>query len=493
MSAACLPGFGVSRRRAGLLITALILTAAIGIALASYLRLSSQMLRMSQRNVYLTAAVDLAEIGLEQGMWALNTAIDDEDAAWAGWDNDGTNAWRRFGGFDYGGGVTGHVNVLATNYSGSGTHVVAKAVVRLHDGQVIEKWTRVTLGGRSLFTFGLLARNKITAAGGAEFDSWVSDPDNDDSTPPIPWSAAVAKSNITIAAAATGSAAVTLNPSAIVYGKVAVGTNSGSAITYGAQTGAGVNSNAGLYQGWGTKVGVKGSMPSASNPFLAADSLATGMTASFETTAAPGGVTLAANYVLPRSVSGPPWYLSEESIGTTGGTTILQMSKFTVEGAATVTIKGDVTLVLPPSGVETLKVTASGKIALESGATLKIYTPGNIDISGAGVVNPSAPKSVQIWSTRAEGSMGQTINLGGSGNYSGILYAPDAVLNVPGGTNFFGAAVAYNANFTGSGKFHFDESLKNLAVGAGGSVGIESYSELGTPELRAPYAALLNF
>lgn len=480
-------------RRAGLLITALILTAVIGIALASYLKLSAQMLRMSQRNVYLTAAVDLAEIGLEHGLWALNAAVEEKPGAWSGWEIEGGNASRSFDGFAYGGGVNGRVNVLVANYNSSGGSVVSRARITLHDGQVVEKWMRVTLAGRSLFSFGLLARDKISAAGGAEFDSWVSDPDNDDSTPPVPWSASVARSNIIIAAASTASSAVTLRPSAVVYGKVAVGTNSGASVTYGAQSGAGNNAAAGLYQDWGTKVGQKGAMPSGSHPYTAPDALITGITASFETADVPKGATLAGNYVLPRSVSGPPYYLSTESIGTTGATTILQMSKFTVEGAATVTIKGDVTLILTPTCVETFKVTASGKIALENGATLKIYTPGNIDISGAGVVNPSAPKSVQIWSTRPPGSLGQTINLGGSGNYSGIIYAPDAALSIPGGTNVFGAAVVYSASLTGSGKFHFDESLKKLGAGAGGSVRIESYSELGTPELRAPYLAALDF
>lgn len=484
-----------SRERGGLLITALMLTAIMGIALSSYLSLGRSAIRLSNRNFYVNAAVDLAETGVEQGMWAVNAAASNDTAAWTGWTTDSTTARRTFSGFSYSGGVTGYVKVHVSNYAGSGAVVTAKSTVVLQDNQVIEKWIQVTLKGRSLFAYALLARNKITAAGGCEFDSWESDPDGNPATAAIPWSSSVANSNATIAAGSTAASAVTLSPSAIVYGKVAVGTASGAAIVYGAQTGAGKNSAAGLYQDWGTKVGVKGSMPSSSNPYLATESLTTGFSASFEETAAPGGATVRAAYVLPRGVSGPPYYLSAESLGTTGAATILQLDKLTVEGAATLTIKGDVTLILPPSGVQTINITASGKVVLESGATLTIYTPGNINVSGAGIANPSAPEALQIWSTRASGSLGQTIALAGSGSLSGVIYAPDATLSIPGGTNFFGAAVVYSATLTGSGKFHFDESLKNFSSsgGEGGSVEIESYLELNTTAQRNPYESLMNF
>lgn len=486
---------GKSKKRAGLLITALILMAVMAVSLSSYLSLGRAALRVSNRNFYVNAAVDLAETGVEQAMWAINAAAASDTSAWTGWTLDGSAARRAFSGFTYAGGVTGAVNVYVANYSGAGAVVTAKARVSLPDGAVVEKWLKISLKGRTIFAYGLLARDRITAAGGCEFDSWNSDPDNNPATAMVAYSTSVATSNANIAAASTASSAVTLNPSAIVYGKVAVGTNSGSAITYGSQTGAGKNSAAGLYQDWGTKVGVKGSMPSGSNPYLAPDSLVTGFSASFDTTTAPGGATVRASYVLPRSVSGPPYYLSEESLGTAGANTMLQMDKLTVEGAATLTIKGNVTLVMPPSGVETFLVTGSGKIVLDANATLTVYTPGNINVSGAGIANPSAPQALQIWSTRPAGSTGQTIKLAGSGAMSGVIYAPDAALSLPGGTNFFGAAVVYSASLTGSGKFHFDEALKNFSpAGSGGSsVAIASYQELNTPAARQPYLSLLNF
>lgn len=473
----------------------------VAIALAGYVRLSSSAMRMSNRSFYTNAAVDLAEIGVEQAMWALNR-ISSHSGAWSGWTalNGGTDLTRVFNDFGYAGGVAGEVRVHVKN-PGPGAVVTSRAVITLKDGHVLEKWIQVKLKRRSLFAHALVARDKISAEGGVVFDSWNSDPDNDPSTPFIPWSESVSMSNATIAAASTDESAVRLKPSAIVYGTVLVGTESGADITYGSMSGAGFNAEAGLYQDWGTKVGNKDEMPSGSHPYLAQDALSTGFSASFEEIVAPEGATVVSSYVLPHNktvVKSNQWsswtenvYVSQDSIGETGAETILQMEKLTVEGAATLTIKGDVTLVLPSSGVETLKVTASGKVTLEEGASLTIYTAGDVDISGAGIANPSSPSALQIWSTRASGSLGQTIKLGGSGQLSGVIYAPDAAFSIPGGTNFFGAAVVYSGSFTGSGKFHYDESLQNYSFGRESRVEIGSYTELTTPELRRPYAEFL--
>jgi Tfp pilus assembly protein PilX len=227
-------GSGRRAQRGGLLITALLLMAVMAIALTSYLSLGRATLRMANRNFYLNGAVDLAETGIEQAMWAINAAANGDATAWQGWTTSGSTAQRTFPDFEYSGGVVGSVNVYVENYAGSGAVVTAKAKVVLQDKKVVEKWIQVKLKGRSLFEYGVLARDKISAEGGCVFDSWVSDPDLDSSTAPIPYSSSVAKSNGSIAAGATGAASVTLKPSAKVYGKVSVGTASGPTITTGA-------------------------------------------------------------------------------------------------------------------------------------------------------------------------------------------------------------------------------------------------------------------
>lgn len=472
-------GFPCDRnpRRGGLLITALILMAVIGIALTSYLSLSRAVLQSSHRNLYLTAAVDLAEVGLEHGMWALNAAYAGTSGAWTGWSGGpatpgDANAWRKFTGFSYDGGGRGEVSVYVVNYQGGAPHVVSKAVITMNDGRAVEKWMRVIVKKRSLFGYGLLARDTITASGGAYFDSWISDPDGNPATPPVAYSSSVARNFAPVATVSSATPSISLG-SADLYGTVAVGAKT----------------TAGVAVSWGGQVGPRG-MPISGSYNIAPGALSTEFSASFETVTPPTGATVRAVYKIPYNLSVAPYYVSAENMGTTGAATIYQMDKVTVEGAATLTIRGDVTLILPPTGVETLKVAGSGKIVLATNATLTIYTPGNIDISGAGIANPSAPEAMQIWSTR-NGTSGQTIKLEGSGALSAIIYAPDAVMTLPGGVHFSGAAVVKSATLSGSGAFHYDESLKNF--GGSGSLGIESYTELETAESREDYVELMEF
>jgi Tfp pilus assembly protein PilX len=460
------------RQRGSILITALIFAAAIAIVIASILPLARNSRRLSNRLFYDFAAQDLAESGLEQGMWAINASYAGNSSAWSSWTTDTNNAWRKFSNFSYSGGNTGSVNVCVAGYAGSNPVVVAKAVITLQDGQSVEKWVKVTVKTRSLFAYGLLARNHITMSGGASFDSWKSDPDNDSSTAPVAYSSSVALDNAGVASSSTDTPAISIG-SADIYGKVAVGATS----------------SAGLAMSWGGQVGPHG-MPISGSYNVAANALSTDFKANFETVTAPTGATVMSPYVLPRSVSGPPYYLSTESFGAAGATTILQMDSISISGAATLTIQGDVTIILPPSATTTIGISGSGRIALASGASLKIYTPGSINISGAGIANSGAPQSLQIWST-TNGASGQTISLSGSGAYSGIIYAPDAALSSSGGTNYYGAAIVGSATFSGSGAFHYDESLKNY--GSSGSIGIDSYSELNTPADRSPYSSQLNF
>src|SRR5690606_4905322 len=141
------------------------------------------------------------------------------------------------------------------------------------------------------------------------------------------------------------------------------------------------------------------------------------------------------------------------------------MDTLTVKAGATLTFAGDVTLVLPQGNIKTLRVIEGGSIKLAPGANLTIYTAGNIEISGAGLFNQIAPQQLQIWGTAPHH---QRIDFQGSGRMSGVIYAPNADIVLPGGTDFYGAIVANNITMSGSGSFHYDESLKSLS-GHGGA------------------------
>ena len=487
-----------SRRRGGVLLTSLILMIVLGLILASHLALSRNALKLSNRAFYLNAALDIAETGLEQAIWSLNNANLGNASAWSGWTVASGNASRKFTNFGLGRGASGEVNVYVTGYQGAAPVILAKGLVRVSSEVApVEKWLRVTVanGGtatvpdttKSLFAYGLLARESIYANGGAWMDSWKSDPDNNPATPSVRWSSGVALSNARVAVQSSTPGALWID-GADIFGTASVGSSTSTGLKM---------------KDWDGQIGPRGSTFTGKYRVVPG-SLAVDFKATYEKVEAPTNISsVQAAYVLPRNVSGPPYYVSAESIGTTGGTTVLQMGKMTVEGAATLTIKGDVTLYMPTYGVETLKVAGSGKILLEKGATLKIVTPGNIKVEGAGIANSGAPANVQIWSTTNGLLNGQTISLAGSAALNAILYAPDAALTLPGHTDFSGAAVVRTASLTGSGAFHYDESLEKFTGGTkpaettgggvAGVVSIQSYEELNSPASRSGYLAVLSF
>lgn len=466
---------GVFRRpaaqRGGVLLTALIFVAMIGISLVSYLTLSRTTATISHRSVYLTAAHDLAETGLEHGLWALNQTNAGNTAAWDGWTTNGSRAVRKFDHFTYANGVTGTVYVMVENYNSSPPTVIARGLITSAAGMSVEKWLRISTTARSVFAYGLLARNGITMSGGSFMDSWISDPDNDDSTAAVPWSLLAVRYNARLASLSTATPAISIG-SADIYGTVSVGASSA----------------AGLAMDWGGQVGPP-SMSIAGSWNVADGALNTNFSATFEEVEVPTGATTTSAYRLPYSLSVAPYYVSTETLGTAGTSTVLQMDQMVLDSAAVLYIDGDVTLIMPPDSITTLQIGGSARIELLPNATLTVYTPGNIAIAGAGVVNAGAPKDFQIWSNRT--TTGQTISLEGSGALYGIIYAPYADLTLPGNTDFGGSAVVNSANLSGSGAYHFDESL--LDFSEGGSLRISEYGELETPDGRAAYLTYLDF
>ena len=84
--------FGHRRTTTGgsALITALIFSIIIGITLASYIKLSTNSLRLSHRTFFADSVSNLAEMGTEEAVWSFNTLGSNTDAtsvaaAWSGW------------------------------------------------------------------------------------------------------------------------------------------------------------------------------------------------------------------------------------------------------------------------------------------------------------------------------------------------------------------------------------------------------------------------
>ena len=141
------------RARGAALVTAMIFSVVIGISLVSYLRLSSSAMQLASRSFLNASAVNIAELGLEHALFALNQNQANGVAlatAWADWTTDTTNHTARrtlpaSGTYTVAPGATAIVKVFVQNYDLAGAPViVAKATLTPGDGTAaIEKFVEV--------------------------------------------------------------------------------------------------------------------------------------------------------------------------------------------------------------------------------------------------------------------------------------------------------------------------------------------------------------
>jgi hypothetical protein len=460
------PSLAVRSRqtRGSVLIVAMLLVAVIGLSLASYLSLNLNSTRLSQRSYMATAAMNLADTGVEEAVWSINQAVAGGSGAWTDWASVGTNDRRRnFTGFTLGAGLTGNVRVFVENATlTSAPRVAARATITPPQGAPVEKWVEVTLRARSRFANGLVAKQSITFQGNnASVDSWNSDPDRNPGTAPIAYSTSVRNDNGSAGSISVAVSAIALN-NADIWGYAATG---------GAQPQVGPN---GSIRGDDTPSGV------AVDPAR----VSTDFTANFDPVTLPTGGTSIS------SISGGP-----ASLGVAGTATTYRLPSISMSGNSSkiLTIEGDVTIILTAAqGSDAMSFTGSSSISIPAGSSLKIYTAGNIDIGGNGVANNNVqPVTLQIWGTAASPSPRQDVKVAGNGALKAVVYAPEASVKINGNGDVMGSVVANDITLTGNAAFHYDESLNDL--NAGNPFGITKWRELTTSTARATWSSSLTF
>lgn len=150
--------------RGAVLIVAMLLAAIIAIALGTYINLSLNSVRLADRTFYANAAMNLLEMGIEEAMWSYNEDRE-SGTGWTDWDTSaGNSAYNKYGTYNYGGNVTGIVQVFVTDRTGLGASplIIGKSTITLPKGPPIEKWIEITLSKRSRFALGLVAKDSIT-------------------------------------------------------------------------------------------------------------------------------------------------------------------------------------------------------------------------------------------------------------------------------------------------------------------------------------------
>lgn len=124
--------------------------------------------------------------------------------------------------------------------------------------------------------------------------------------------------------------------------------------------------------------------------------------------------------------------------------------------AGTTIVTGDATLLV----TDNVNISGLGFIFLQPGAKLKMYVAAKTaTIGGLGVVNDSSqPGSFIYYGLPSNQSMA----VGGNGQFSGVIYAPDTDLSLGGNGHVYGAIISKTLSLGGETQFHFDESLSKL-------------------------------
>ncbi|MBI5382382.1 MAG: hypothetical protein HZA31_10825 [Opitutae bacterium] len=453
-------------QRGSVLLVALLLSAAIGISLLSYLQLCKQSLQFSQRSFYANAAMNLAEIGVEEALYCFNqldnvaNAADAWASPWVCGSGTDTTAHRTFSTLPAPApGASVVVKVYVSNYkpaTGASPVIVAQATLTPPTGAAIVKMIEVTLRRRSLFATGLVARTNVNWGGNqkSDIDSWNSDPDNNPATAPVPYAVANRTAMCTVGCPTASGTAVTL--SGEIYGFAASG---GGAIVGGSVHGLGTTVND----------------PSRRR---------TDFAATFPTPAVPStnnSIVSPFPATLPRAgdtASGSVYYYNVQSA-------------LTIPDNTTITASKKVVLVMTNhASVNVIALNGNKSINIGANAELTIYTNGGMQIGGNGFTN-NMPSQLIIYGT---GTTAQTITFSGNGDFTGIIYAPNATVQMHGGGNngnVYGSITANTIDMNGHYAFHYDEAVSK--INAGNPYGLAKWRELDTLENRAAYADRLNF
>ncbi|MBL9214651.1 MAG: hypothetical protein JNG83_04160 [Opitutaceae bacterium] len=417
------PGY---RERGAVLVVTLLIVALIAIGLGAYLNLNLSTARLARQSYHQNASFHLAEAGAEEAVWSFNRATAGAPGAWDGWTAAEPAAWRKFAGFDFGAGTAGFVKVYVSPVrpaAGAAPTVVALAQVQAPGQPASSRMIQVTLGRRSFFAGGLVARESVRFAGlNASVDSWNSDPDRDPATAPVPYSAGVRRDGGTIATMAVQNNAMLINQAA-VWGYVATG-------------------------GAAPEVGVHGSIRGADTP------------PDVQIDPARVSTSFAADLPVIRApLDGTPIAAIGATLGVEGEATRWRCPRLALRGNDTLTILGDVTLILTATTGSALEVSGGAAILVPAGSSLQLYVEADVAIAGKGLGNANArPVTCRLWGTSTSAA-GQRLQVAGNGALKAVIYAPNAEVMINGNGDVMGAVVGRTITLNGNAAFHYDESL----------------------------------
>ena len=142
---------------------------------------------------------------------------------------------------------------------------------------------------------------------------------------------------------------------------------------------------------------------------------------------------------MPMSYKAP----SPEDFGAAGATAL-----------GNVHLSGKQSLVLSEGTYVAGDLTMSGQATLDVTGKVTLFITGSVSMSGRITTLAERPENLQI---RVVGS--GPVQMSGTADFYGEIYAPDAPIRFSGTSGFFGAFVGRTLEVSGTADLHQDESL----------------------------------
>jgi hypothetical protein len=116
-----------------------------------------------------------------------------------------------------------------------------------------------------------------------------------------------------------------------------------------------------------------------------------------------------------------------------------------------------------------VSLTGNKEIKIDDGASVQMYMQGSsFKVAGNGIVNDNGNASSFYYYGLPSNTL---IDLGGNGGFMGGIYAPQAAFSLGGGgsneLDFIGASVTKSVRMNGHFHFHYDENLRRIGPGRG--------------------------
>lgn len=422
----------LAREQGSALLATLCFAAVLSLSLSSYLAVCYRSLVLSNRGVQSTHGIELAEVGMEEALWALNNP-GAFDGTWSYSTPLGVPTATKTitPGFLYENGATGQVQVTVSNYNKTITDftptvtplisITAVGTVTLADASTtIQRTLTSDAKPAQLFTNAVGASGALAFTAAGLVDSYTT-------TDP-------------------------LNPAAYAYGF--------SAVTAGATVD--------LFD-----ASVHGFVATKSPATLQNQSLATVTGTVSGTGIDPSRVSMSANQPIMDTINqtatpsyDPVTHDAELTNSETLYAGSYQYDSIKLSDGAVLTITGIVVLkvtnAVQTSGTGQIVITNSGSLLLQ------IDEGGGqgLNLQGAGIINQTrVPRNLSV--VLGGNYLGPTPTsvIDVSNDFYGSIYLPNDVISVGSNSTIFGALVARNITFTGAApRIHFDPTLQQVGI-----------------------------